>query len=664
LEHHSPELISQASLLFGTALVVSWAFRYMQAPTVIGYLITGIIIGPSSLGFIANEQVSTFAEIGLVLLLFIIGLELSPQPLLQTGRRLLIATVLQLVLTAAPVALLAHLFAHMGIVASMLLGAAVSLSSTAITLKVLLDRREVASAMGNISTGVLLLQDVYVLLLMLLLPLFATAGEAHWSDGLLKSAYGLSGILIIVISMRFALPVILRQVSHHGGPELMTLFAVVMASGGAWVADFFGWPLAIGACISGLLLAQADVRHQLVADISPFRDVFNALFFISLGMLVRLDVVMEYAGFLVAAISLTLFLKTLITAGAVRIAGWPGRLALQVGLGLCTVSEFGYVLAREADQLHLFGEGAAVLDLLIPYSVGTMLIGAILVPMSGRVSLWLLGRDGTATAAPAVDHKDHVIIVGFGVNGENLARVLSSTHIPFEIIEMNPVLIEQAKLCGGHVIVGDAARMSILEEAGLDRARALVIGINDVPATRHIVAQARARRKDLFIIVRTPFAGEVEPLYQRGASMVVPADFEVSIKIFAQVLTELGIPDNVIQAQIASIRAGGYGVLRGLETRRAEHLDELLEVFRTTSTQTCYIRDDSPAANHTLGQSHLRAKTGVNIIAVVRNGKAHTNPGADFRVETGDVLVLLGTHAQLNDARAYLAGEAKRATIA
>ncbi len=658
MEHHSPELISQVASLFGTARAVSWAFRYLQAPSIIGYLITGIMIGPSSLAFIDTAQVSTFAEVGLVLLLFIIGLELSPKPLLQTGPRLLVATLLQLFITALPAALVAHLWGGMGLVASGLLGAAVSLSSTAITLKVLLDRREVASAMGNISTGILLLQDVYVLILMLLLPLFATAGDGDWSSGLLRSAYGLSGMVAIVIVMRFALPHILRQISHHGGPELLTLFAVLMASGGAWVAELFGWPLAIGACIAGLLLAQADLRHQLVADISPFRDVFNALFFISLGMLVSLEVVMDHAVMLGLAIALTLVLKSVITAGAVKAAGWPGRLSLQVGLGLCTVSEFGYVLAREADNLGLFGEDSVVLDLLIPYSVGTMLVGAVLVPLSGKMSMWLMGRDGAATASDAPEHKDHVIIIGFGVNGSNLARVLNSTHIPFEIIEMNPALVQEARQCGGHVIVGDAARMSILEEAGLDRARALVIGINDVLATRHIVAQARARRKDLYIIVRTPFAGEVEPLYQKGASMVVPADFEVSIKIFAQVLTELGIPDNVIQAQIASIRAGGYGVLRGLETQRAEHLEELLEVFRTTSTQTCYVRDESPAANRTLGESHLRGTTGVNIIAVVRNGKANTNPGADFKVETGDVLVLLGTHAQLNQARSYLAGNA------
>ena len=203
------------------------------------------MIGPSSLAFIDTAQVSTFAEVGLVLLLFIIGLELSPKPLLQTGPRLLVATLLQLFITALPAALVAHLWGGMGLVASGLLGAAVSLSSTAITLKVLLDRREVASAMGNISTGILLLQDVYVLILMLLLPLFATAGDGDWSSGLLRSAYGLSGMVAIVIVMRFALPHILRQISHHGGPELLTLFAVLMASGGAWVAELFDWPLAI-----------------------------------------------------------------------------------------------------------------------------------------------------------------------------------------------------------------------------------------------------------------------------------------------------------------------------------------------------------------------------------------------------------------------------------
>ncbi|MBI1318929.1 MAG: hypothetical protein GC168_08260 [Candidatus Hydrogenedens sp.] len=656
MEHHSPELISQAAMLFGTALTVSWAFRYLQAPTIIGYLITGLIIGPSALAFIDADAVSTFAEVGLVLLLFIIGLELSPQPLMQAGPRILMATGLQLVLTAIPPALLSMAVLKLGLGPSLLLGAAVSLSSTAITLKVLLDRREVASAVGNLSTGILLLQDVYVLALMILVPVLAASGGGAWQSAMIQSGKGLAGIVVIVVILRFLLPGIIRQITRHGGPELLTLFAVVMAAGGAWVAEYFGWPLALGACMAGLLLAQADVRHQIVADISPFRDVFNALFFISLGMLVNLAVVMQYAPYLVLAIALTLLAKTIITAGVVRLAGWPLRLSVQAGLGLCTVSEFGYVLAREADHVGVFGKDTFVLDLLIPLAVGTMLVGALLVPLSGRIALLLVrgGKDEEAESTEPAE--SHVIIVGFGINGANLARVLNATHIPFGVVEMNPSLVAEAKSCGAHVHVGDAARMAILEGAGIDQARALVIAINDIPATRHIVAQARARRPDLYIIVRTPFASELEPLYARGASFVVPADFEVSIKIFAQLLTELDIPDNVIQAQIASVRAGGYGVLRGAEHQRGEHLDELLEVFRVTATQTFYVRDDSPAAGCTLMQSDLRRATGVNIIAVVRNGKAHTNPGADFVIEAGDVLVLLGTHAQLNQARQHLSG--------
>jgi len=656
VEHESPELISQAAMLFGTALTVSWACRFLQAPTIIGYLLTGLIIGPSALALIDTHAVGTFAEVGLVLLLFIIGLELSPKPLLQTGPRILVATGIQLILTALPPALITYWFMGLGLGPSLLLGAAVSLSSTAITLKVLLDRREVTSAVGNISTGVLLLQDVYVLILMILMPVLAAAGGGDWQDALFESGMGLAGIVVIVVILRYLLPGIIRQISRHGGPELLTLFTVVMAAGGAWVAGLFGWPPALGACIAGLLLAQADVRHQIVADISPFRDVFNALFFISLGMLVSLEVVMQHAFWLAIAIAATLVVKTVVTAGAVRATGWPLRLSLQAGLGLCTVSEFGYVLAREASNVGVFGDDTFVLDLLIPYAVGTMLIGAILVPLSGRISLALAGGGGGDASAPVEDHENHVIIVGFGINGANLARVLNATHIPFGVIEMNPSLVAEARSCGAHVHVGDAARMSILEGAGLDKARALVIAINDITATRHIVAQAHARRPDLYIIVRTPYASELDPLYARGASFVVPADFEVSIKIFAQVLTELDVPDNVIQAQIASVRAGGYGVLRGTDHDRGEHLEELLEVFRVTATQTFYVREDSPANGRTLAESALRQVSGVSIIAVVRNGKAHTNPGPDFRIEAGDVLVLLGTHAQLAEAKKHLAG--------
>lgn len=658
---HGTEFLEQVTILFGTALAVAWAFRFMRAPSIIGFLITGLIIGPSSLGLIDEHQVAIFAEVGLVLLLFTIGLELSPKPLLRSGPRLFAATLAQLVVTAAIPAVLIALFTSYGLMAGIILGIGIALSSTAIVLKTLSDQGEVRSAMGNICTGVLLLQDVFVILVMLTLPFLAAGGEGNMMEAVRTGGGGLVALAVVTVVMRKLLPGILRQITRHGGHELTTLFAVFMAAGGAFFAGALGWPMALGACVSGLLLAEADLRHQLVAEITPFRDLFNALFFISLGMLVDLDIVMEYWWMLALAIGATLVIKALIVGGIVRIAGWPTRLGVQVGLGLCTVSEFGYVLAREANYSGLLPDSA--LAGLIPYSVGTMLIGAMMVPLSGRFAALMMGRVEEDTATPDEGHEDmaldsHVLIVGYGVNGKNLVKVLSATRVPHCVVEMNRSLAQTVRDDGAEVIIGDAARASILKSAGLMSARVLVVAINDVVATRRVVAQARALSPKLYIIARTQYAVELDHLYRNGASMVVPADFEVSIKIFAQVLTEFKIPDNVIQSQIHSVRAGGYGLLRGTSLDQPEHLQELLQVFRLTATQTYYVSEKCPMAGQTIADTDLRARSGVSIIAVVREGQPTTNPPAEFTLNVGDVLVLVGTHAQLNNATSVLDGTA------
>lgn len=667
--------LSMAAIVLGIALAVGWACGRLGAPSIIGYLLTGVVLSPSVFGGyvferIEPEYVTSFGDVGLVMLLFVIGLELSPGRLFGLGRPLVLATMLQVVSTACVAAFALNVFAGLAPGTALLVGAGVALSSTAIVLKVLSDRGEIRSTLGVTSTGVLLLQDVAVIALMLFVPLLApSAADASLLAKLGTIARGMAEIGVVVLLAHLLLPRVIRGVTTHGGHEMTALLAVLVASGGAWAAEHAGWPLEVGACMAGMLLAEADVRHQLMADITPFRDVFNALFFISLGMQVDLGVVLDHAGLLSAAVLITLVGKVVLSATAILVAGWPLRVALQLALGLCTVSEFAFVLAREANTYALLDDRA--LALMVPYVVGTMLLGALLVPLSGpmarRATHWLHAGaapddEGEFHAAdgghgPLAALQGHVIIVGYGLGGQDLARVLTSTRIPHVVIEMDPARLKRAQANGVNVLYGDAARMPILHSAGLRQARALVVAIGDSVATRHVVAQARAERKELYILARTHYVAEIDALKESGADIVIPAEFEVSIEIFSQVLKEFHVPDNILRAQIAAARAGGYSVLRGVPYDRAAHLKDLMEVFSTSATETFYVHEGTPAAHTNVGALGLRKATGVSIIAIVRAGSPSVNPMPDAEILPGDVLVLVGSHPQLDSARALLEGD-------
>ncbi len=661
-------LLKQTVLLFGAAVAVAWLFRILRAPSVVGFLVTGIIIGPSGLALISQDSVAQFAELGLVMLLFAVGLELSPGPLLRTGHRIILGAGLQIAFTLAVGFVIIKLSAASNWTVALALALAITPSSVAIVLKPLADMRQTDSAMGRTITGISLVQDIMVISLMLFLPLLAGPGDTGWASGLLRGAMSLAGLAVAAIILKFLLPPITHSLVRVGGQELMALFAVMMACAGAWLAARAGWAPALGACIAGMLLAETDIRHQLFADIVPFRDVFNALFFMSMGMLVDLPAAYPQLPHIMTAVCVVLILKTVLATAAVRLAGWPMRLAIQVGLGLASISEFGFVLAREAASMNLFP--ASSMNVLTAVIVGTMIFGTPLVPLAHRISAIFiptasLARRPRGEPAPADSNLDKpltdapclpgidVVIVGYGLNGQNLARVLKATGIGFSIVEMNPALASSARADGWRVILGDATRLSILLQAGLAGARAMVVAIHDQPATRRIVAQARAERPDLFILARTRNVAELDVLHRLGAQQVIPEEFETSIEIFAHVLHHFGIADNVIEAQVAMVRAGQYGMMRGLPDSAARR-SELMQLFDATATQTYLIPPGSPAMGKSIREVDLRAATGVSIIAIVRDGKPTTNPGPEWAFAGGDLLILLGGHKQLDAAKALL----------
>ncbi len=653
-----PAFLADIVIILAATLIVARLFLILRAPSIIGFILAGIAIGPHAGNLILQEDVGQLAEFGLILLLFIIGLELSPKPLLRMGRNLLAASAFQIVTTAVVASSAVLFFTKMSTAPILIVGVAVALSSTAIVLKQLSDLGATDTLRGMIVTGILLIQDVLVIVLMLFLPFFAVDPGGDWKVSAQRALLGLAGIAAITAISRILLPIFLKYVVRPGGKEFVTLFAVLMAFGGAWVAGAAGWSLPLGACIAGLLLAGTDLRHQLAAEILPFRDVFNALFFVSLGMLFDPAVALAYALPLSAAIVATVVIKVSLCAIGVVAARWPLIISLQVGLGLCTVSEFGYVLVNESDKLGLVPSD--LLDVFIVYALGTMMTGAMLIPVSQPIAALFTRFIRPDAQQLPVDNADRhskksdVVIVGYGINGKNLVRVLQSTKISHVVIEMNPSLAHDAQQEEAEVICGDGSRQSVLQLAGLATARALVVAINDPQATRRVVSQARSLRPDLYILARTHFDADIDELYALGAERVVSEDFETSIEIAAQVLKKMDVPDNVVTGQIAALRAGRYGILRAAPADD-EMLDELAKFLQTTATRTHYLEKKSSACGKTIADVDLRAQSGVTIIAVVRNGKPTANPPADFQLDPGDVLVLVGSHKQLDDAERLLA---------
>jgi len=646
-------------VVFGTALVAAWLMRRLRLPGILGFLAAGMLIGPTGLALIRQEQVSSYAELGLVLLLFTVGLELSPAPLARMGCRLLVAAALQVALTALAAGLVVGLLMPVSALGAAVVGVAVALSSTAIIVNHFGERGEEETPAAAITTVISLLQDISAILVLVFLPLLQREAGAGWWQAIWSAGARLGALVGATLAARWALPWLVERVSRHGAQELMTLLAIVLACVGAWLAGLAGWSWALGSFVAGLLLSQTELRYQLRAEATPFRDVFNALFFVSVGMLVDLAVFRERVGTIIALVFLTILFKTILAAGAVRLVGWPIRMALAAGLALATMSEFSYVLGTQGAARGLLSSD--MLSLLVLWMVGTMLAGAVFLPLGARLSDWLatrverLAATSAAPVAPATTLSSHVIIVGFGINGRNLAQALRATRIPYVAIEMNPDTARGDKTLGQTVLVGDATRMALLLRAGLRTARALVVAIAEPRATRRIVAQAHAARPDLYILARTRYLADIELLYRLGARQVIPEEFETSIEIFAHVLKEFGIPDNVIEQQVTIVRAGHYAMLRGRPTDAAIRA-EWLAMLEAAVTQTYLVQENTPAVGRSLRDLDLRARTGVTVVAVTRQGKPLASPPADFTLACGDVLVLVGTHKGLDQARRELGG--------
>lgn len=652
-------VLKELLIVLATTLSIVFVFQKLRLPAVVGFLLAGVIMGPNGLRIIPDQrQVEILAEIGIVLLLFTIGLEFSIANIISIYRAVLWGGILQITITTAVVCALARFFG-LSPGAGIFYGFLISLSSTAIVLRIFSERGETHALHGRLATGILLFQDLCIIPMMLLVPLLSRSAAVSFPLIGWTLAQAVLVIFSIVLAARFALPWALHQVAQLRNRELFILFVVFFSLGTAWITSAFGLSLALGAFIAGLLIAESDYSHQIVADILPLRDCFSGIFFISIGMLLDLgflwaDVLTPLAGFLAL-----IGVKSLVVLGIFWWLYRSLRLGVILGLSLAQVGEFSFVLAAMGRGYGLMapsGEqtflAAAILSMIAsPFLIQQIhglafRLEEVIRPPFGKASLKGKDIDGAPTTG-------HVIVVGYGLNGQNLARVLKEVGIPYRILDMEPALVRLARAAGEPIFFGDGTRPEVLQEAGIERAKALVVAISDRAGTARVVSQVRRLRPDLYLIVRTRYVAEIERLYRLGVNQVIPEEFETSIEIFARVLQEYHIPRNVISLQVDLIRKEQYGTLRGLRLQ-GKRLDELNQFLAGTTADIFLIPDGSPAIGKTLEEIQLRPRAGVTLISVVRAGKSMHNPQADFMIETGDLLVLLGSHKELDQATQIL----------
>jgi len=430
------------------------------------------------------------------------------------------------------------------------------------------------------------------------------------------------------------------------------------------LTERLGFSFALGAFLAGLILSESEYSHQVIAEILPFRDLFNSLFFISVGMLLDLAQSANHLPNILALGAALVAGKAIIVTVIAYFMGYAGRIALLVGISLAQVGEFSFVLGSLGASYGLLQEasyqtflGAAIFTLLLtPFFIQIaprMVARAPNVPLPRFLDRLRVGTGGNPI--PQQKLRDHVIVIGFGLNGRNVSRVLLETGIPFVVVELNGALVRQAKQLDVPASFGDATRPEILKALGIQHASMIVVAISDLIATRHIVRSARSANRSIYVLVRTRAVDRVEELIELGADEVIPEGFETSIAIFSRVLERYHVPRNVIDVQERIVRDEGYEFLRHGAVRTESKLDRIAELLQGTLTETFLVRKGSPAVGKSLRDIDLRRRSGgATVIAVVRKEKSLANPSADLEIEVSDTLVLVGNHASLEAAGAML----------
>ena len=640
--------LEQILIIFALSIGALALCHRLKMPGIVAFFLTGIIAGPYGLGLITNRaDVEILAELGIVFLLFTIGMELSLKNLLDMKKGMLTGGVLQIGLTIGVVAVIAS---ALGLAPpeAIFFGMLLAHTSTTVMLTVFQHRGEVDTPPVRLALGISVLQDLSTVPMILFVPMLAGMGSAGLIPSLVNFGIGLVLLGIVTVSALWVVPRLLYRVANLRSRELFMITVITLCLGTAWLTSRAGLSLALGAFLAGLIISESEYSSAALSTVIPFRDVFTSFFFVSMGMLLNTGFFVAHAPLIVAIILGVIMVKAIIGAVAVLPAGVSLRNIILTGLAIGQVGEFAFILSRPGIEYGLLSPNLE--QIFLAASVGTMTVAPFVIGSAPGVTAiarrlplpaWLRARDQSLKEAPASGpERGHVIIVGFGPMGQHVADAARSTKIPYIAIELNPKTVRREREKGEPIFFGDAIHEEVLSRAGIGVARVVVITIPNAATARQVTAIARKMNSECAIITRTRYMEDSLSLYALGADDVICEEFETAAEVLARVLIKYPVPKIEIDRLVASMRAERYEMLR----EASEQVPSLRDIeLHLESAEISIIRveDGAPIAGKTLAEADLRRGYDVTVLAIRRGAEMLAAPDGGTVIEAGDLCILI-----------------------
>jgi len=638
-------------IIFAFATAVNYLFTKIKIPTIIGYLLTGIVVGPSLLKVIHSpNEIEFMAEIGIILLMFTIGLEFSLNHLVKIRNIVFFGGFIQLVFTVGIAALFARMY-EMSWGSAVFIGFLTALSSTALVLKILQERGELTSNYGRTVVGILIFQDIILIPLILLTPLLGGETADIGAKLLGMGSKTIFILALVYVGNRWIMPRVLHLIALTKNQELFLMSILLVCLAVALLTSELGMSLAFGAFLGGLMISRSEYSNDAFNHLIPFKDTFTSFFFVSIGMLLDLNFVAENIVLIVITVLLVIVVKSFVAGGTAFILGHTFRGTIVVGFALAQIGEFSFILAKTGQTYQILSD--YYYQIFLAVTIVSMAISPFLILVTKPVANFMLKLPIPDILIKGIfplkeievpQMQNHIVMIGKDSRSLNLSRMASHMKLPYVSIVFDPAAARTRQLKGEMVVYGDAMNEPILRKASIDTAEIVVVSIGDAITALGVIEKVRELNKHAYIMVRAKHVSDIEDLYQMGANQVIPEEFETAIELFERILKKLLIPKGEIETALSLIRDDNYGIFREKDENNTFSLtDEIPDIEIVALKASNY----SIFPGNSLKDIHLRKEFGLTVVAAKRGDKIIENPSSSFVFENEDVIYILGKHEKI-----------------